>query len=863
MFRSVSNGFLRFLAWLIALGFTATIIASFAALVVFQHYNKDLPDYSQLEKYDPPIVTRLYAGDGRLLEEYATEKRVYVPLSAMPKRLVHAFLSAEDKNFYQHTGIDVYGLGRAVLTNIANVGQGKSLVGGSTITQQVVKNFLLTNEKSIERKIKEAILATKISQVYSKDRILELYLNEIYLGLGSYGVAAAALDYFNKSLDELSVEEAALLAALPKAPSNYDPRRNYEAAKQRRDYVINRMREDSYLTQEEAAHAIAAPITLRKRDEAEVVHADFFAEEVRRKLAEMYGSDVLYQGGLSVKTTLNPELQKIADHALRNALVEYDRRRGFRGPVGKLATMDGWRDQLTRLGRDPSIHLIDEQRLAVVTSLDENKARISFAGGDEGVIPMSLLKWTRRVVADGVLAAEAKKPKDIFAVGDVLIVAPAGEDQRKLVKSEADRKIAWDLQQEPEVDGALVAIDPHTGRVLALSGGYAYGGTQFNRATQARRQPGSAFKPFVYLAGLERGFSPASIILDGPIELNQGAGLPAWRPQNYSDDYLGPTTMRVGLEKSRNTMTVRLAQLIGIDKVLSVGQRFGIYDELPRNFSIALGSAETTPIRLTNAYAMLVNGGKKVQASLIERIDDRHGKIIHRRDSRECPTCTVLLDPSQDDAVLSKAEPPQLIDIREQVVDPRVAYQMVSMLQGVVQRGTAARAGKLGLTLAGKTGTTNDSMDTWFVGFSPDLVVGVFVGYDKPRTLGKKETGASVALPAFMDFMQNALKEKPKVPFRVPPGIRLARIDRDSGLSLDQVAEPGKVVSEAFISGGPIWIPGMPPVDPSHYKTQQQEGPQENAADADEMPALPEPPAEIHSGPPPSSAPVVGTGGLY
>ena len=676
--------------WLFSLGFTILIIGGSAGFLVFNHYSKDLPDYSQLAKYDPPTITRLYAADGRLLAEYATEKRVFVPLSAIPKRVIHAFISAEDKNFYEHEGIDFTGIVRAVRDNVINYGHGKSLVGGSTITQQVVKNFLLTNEKSIERKIKEAILATRISHVYSKDKILELYLNEIYLGLSSYGVAAAAQNYFNKSLDELTIEEAALLAAQPKGPALYDPRKSYNAAKDRRDWIIDHMVEGGYLTAEEAAGAKKVPIVLRKRDASDIARADFFAEEVRRQLGDMYGADVLYEGGLVVKTTLDPQLQKYAEAGLRKALIDYDRRRGYRGPMGHLPTIgakaDDWKEQLIKLGKEHSYHIFDGQRLALVTAIDDKKATLNFEDDTQGFLPYAVLKWTRRVIADGQLGPEVKKPADILKVGDVVMVGPLSDDEKKVVEA-ADQKKTWDLEQIPEVNGAMVVLDPHTGRVLAMSGGYSYGGTEFNRATQAKRQPGSSFKPFVYLSGLENGFTPSTIIMDAPVELSQGAGLPNWKPQNYHDDYLGPTTMRVGLEKSRNTMTVRMAQVIGIDKIIGMGKRCGIYDELPRNFSIVLGAAETTLMRLSNAYGIIDNGGKKITPSLIERIDDRHGVTIFRRDARQCKGCQLEAEPVDD-----KTLPPIPADEREQLIDPRVAYQMTSMLQGVTIRGTAARA---------------------------------------------------------------------------------------------------------------------------------------------------------------------------
>ncbi len=841
---------MNMLAWLFTMGVTGLVVGIFAGVLVFQHYGNQLPDYSTLARYDPETMTRLYAGDGRLLAEYATEKRVFVPLSAMPRRVINAFLAAEDKNFYSHTGIDISGIGRAIRDNIINYGQDKPLVGGSTITQQVVKNFLLTSEQSYERKIKEAILALRITRAYSKDKILELYLNEIYLGLRSYGIAAAALNYFNKSLDELTIDEAALLAAMPKAPANYDPRRNYEEAKKRRDWVLNRMQEDGHITAEEAAMAKVLPITLKARDPEDVVQAPFFAEDVRRWLADKYGENALYQGGLVVRTTLDPVLQKVADRALRRTLMDYDRRRGFRGPYGHLPSMNNWQFQLKQIIQKEQ-PLVEQQKLAVVTAVEERKASIGMDDGRTGMIPLSLLSWTRRVLADGVLGKETTKVSEILAVGDVVIVGPVEGDALKKL-STADAKVAWDLQQVPAVNGALVALDPHTGRVLAMSGGYRYGGTEFNRVTQAKRQPGSSFKPFAYLAALERGFQPNTLILDAPVEMSQGEGLPTWKPQNYKAEYFGPTTMRVGLEKSRNTMTVRIAQSIGIDKILEVGKRFGVYDELPRNFSVVLGSAETTLMRLTNAYAMLVNGGKQVTPSLIERIDDRHGRTIYRRDTRNC-VCTVGADTPLPEDLLVPLPP----DDRQQVVDSRLAYQMVSMLEGVVLRGTGARAKVLGRPVAGKTGTTNASMDTWFIGFAPDLVAGVFVGYDKPQTLGAKETGSSVALPAFIDFMKGALKDKPAMPFRIPRGIQLMKIDLATGQPV-QGGGPG-IIWEAFATGDPIYIPG---VTPPPTATAQQ-NPPPSPGDIHVIPDKPNEKPIVIEPTTPSEPQVQGTGGLY
>jgi penicillin-binding protein 1A len=826
----MKNSFVRLTVNVIAIMFTCVALGLLAAGMVLYHYSRDLPDYSDLAHYDPATVTRLYAGDGRLLAEYAVEKRIFVPLNAVPKRVIQAFIAAEDKDFYTNTGIDLRGIIRAGLNNWRSLrGGGHSVAGGSTITQQVVKNFLLTPEKSLSRKIKEAILAYRITKIYSKDRILELYLNEIYLGKGSYGVAAAAINYFNKSLDELTVEEAAMLAALPKEPAHIDPATHYNIAKDRRDYVINRMMEDGYITADEARAGIATPITLRVRDKTETASADFFAEEVRRELAAKYGDDALYKGGLFVKTTLDPVMQQYSDAGLRFALTEYDRRKGYRGPLVHIDVTGDWKKALAGLEDKKRWPLFDGERLAVV--LEGGKALLGFADGKRGALDKASMAW-----------AQHKG----LAAGDVVIAAPAEKDQ-------------YALHQIPEVNGAMIVMDPHTGRVLAMSGGYAYGGTEFNRATQAHRQPGSAFKPFVYLTAMENGFTPATVVVDEPVELPQGAGMPVWRPNNYSEEYLGPATLRMGLEKSRNAMTVRLATMLGLDKIIEVAERFGIYDKLPEQFSLVLGAQETTLIRLANAYSIIDNGGKKVSPWLIERIDDKTGKTIFRRDGRPCTGCKVAAG-----AASLAPTPPTLPDDRTQIVDARADYQVISMLEGVVLRGTGARAARLGKPLAGKTGTTNDSRDTWFMGFSPDLVAGIYVGYDQPRTLGKKETGASVALPGFINFMEKALADKPSTPFRIPPGINFIRIDEKTGQPPVEGQEQGKVILEAFKDGEgpdtqPAGMPGMP--------TWQGGAPQYNFP-AENPDGTPLPPGQGWQPGAPQPGQLVpgndeGTGGLY
>jgi penicillin-binding protein 1A len=744
------------------------------------HFGRGLPNHQQLASYEPPVLTRVHAGDGRILAEYAVERRLFVPINAIPKLVVNAFLAAEDKNFYSHPGISLPDIARAAIYNVVNRGQRRP-VGASTITQQVAKNFLLTNEVSLERKVKEAILAVRIEQALTKDRILELYLNEIYLGFGAYGVAAAALNYFNKSLDELTVAEAAYLAALPKAPNNYHPFRYPEAAKARRDWVVGRMLEDGMISAAEAEQARRTPFQVRSRGEADTVKADYFAEEVRRELIQRYGESGLYGGGLSVRTTIDPRLQDIVDRALRNGLVAYDRRHGWRGPIAHIDIGVGWDRRLQATQRPAGL---GTWLLAVVLEPNDKGASIGLPDGSTGFIPFSEIQWARAHLEQQRLGPPVRRASDVLNPGDVVAVEPLDSDAQG-----GRRQFA--LRQIPGVGGGVVAIDPHTGRVLAMAGGWSFDLSQFNRVTQAVRQPGSAFKPFVYLPALDNGFTPSSLVLDAPIVIDQGPGQARWKPSNYSRNFFGPSPLRVGVEQSRNLMTVRLAQNIGMDKVADYAERFGIVDKLPEHLSMALGAGETTLLRLTTAYAMLVNGGKRITPTLIDRIQDRNGKTIYRHDTRPCPECRV--DHWADQPV------PVLPDTREQVIGADTAYQMVSILQGVVDRGTGRRIKEIGKPLAGKTGTTNDSFDTWFIGFSPDLAVGVFVGFDTPRTLGRNETGSSVAVPIFKDVMAEALKDKPAIPFRIPPGIRLTRVHPSTGL----VARQGDrdAIWEAFKPG--------------------------------------------------------------
>lgn len=786
--------FLRFIAISAFLFVLAAVVVGGGTLWVLHKFGRDLPDYRQLATYNPQVMTRVHAGDGRLLAEFAVKKRAFVPINAMPRRIIDAFLSAEDKSFYLHSGIDFTGVARAVVMNIQNIATGHRLVGASTITQQVAKNFLLTNEVSFDRKIKEAILAVRIERAFTKERILELYLNEIYLGNGSYGVAAAALNYFNKSMNQLSIAEVAFLAALPKAPNNYNPVTKHEAAKSRRNWVIGRMLEDGRITPDEAEYASNQPLLVASREDTEFVQADYFTEEVRRELIARFGETQLYQGGLSVRTTLDPKLQHIARHVLRRGLEAYDRRHGYRGPVTtapagqRLDTPIDWQAYLGTVSRPKGM---GEKQLAVVLGVDDAKDIVSIGVEDGilGIIPLSELKWAREELEDRSRGGQVKKPSDVLTAGDVVIVEPLHKDDSKTADKQASN--AYSLQQLPKVDGGIVAMDPHTGRVLAMVGGYSYERSQFNRATQAARQPGSAFKPFVYLAALDMGMTPSTRILDAPFVIDQGPGLPKWRPANYGKKFYGASTMRLGIEKSRNLMTVRLAQAVGMDRVAEYAKRFGVVDDLPRTLAMSLGAAETTLIRLTNGYAMLVNGGKRITPTLIDRVQDRLGRSVYRHDKRACPDCRA--DGWHNQAV------PLIPDTRPQITDPASAYQMVSMLRGVVERGTGRRVSEIDKPLAGKTGTTNEERDTWFVGFSPDLAVGVFIGFDEPLPLGHNETGSSVSAPVFRDFMEAALADQPAIPFRTPPGIRLVRVNIKTGLPI----QPGesRVILEAFKEG--------------------------------------------------------------
>jgi len=821
---------LSFLGFGFAAAVVMFLVGSAGAGFLLWKFSRDLPDYESLSKYEPPVMTRIHANNGALIAEYARERRIFVPINTIPKRVIAAFLSAEDSRFYEHGGVDFQGIARAVFSLVVSKIEGKHrrVQGASTITQQVAKNFLLTNERSLERKIKEAILAIRIERAFSKDKILELYLNEIYLGIGAYGVAAASLSYFNKELQDLTIAEAAYLAALPKAPNNYHPFRHTKAALIRRNWIIGQMQENGYITAEEAKTAKAKPLGVNIRPTgAHIFAAEYFAEEVRRTLLNTYGEDKLYSGGLSVRTTLDPRLQQIARRALMGGLVAFDRRKGWRGPVKKIDISGDWGAELRKID---SPHDIQPWRLGVVLKTDAKKAIVglnpekqqdgTLVDDRQAVeIDFNEIKWAKSVKTKVV----PKSVTDVLSAGDVIYVAP--KDPKNLGG-------VWSLMQIPEVGGGIVALDPNTGRVLADVGGFSFDLSQFDRAIQAHRQPGSSFKPIVYTAALDNGYKPTSIVLDAPIEIEQGPGQDIWKPENYEkEDSAGPSTLRFGIEHSRNQMTVRLAQDLGMPLITEYARRFGVYDDLLPVLSMSLGAGETTLLRLATAYCMIANGGHQVHATLIDRIQDRWGHTVWRHDQRTCEGCKAESWHGQDE--------PVVLDDRKQIVDPHTAYQMTHILEGVIQRGTGKSLRKLGRPLAGKTGTTNEEKDAWFIGYAPDLVVGVFVGYDTPRPMGKGQTGGRVAAPIFGTFMKEALANTPPSPFRIPPGIKLIRVDLRTGLRAS--ADDPNSIMEAF-------KPGEEPDDA--YSVIGLTGTTEEGAPA----------ADSYYQPPPSSSPTLGSG---
>jgi len=738
------------------------------AFIIFKQFSENLPDYEQLKNYNPMITTRLYASDGSLISEFSKEKRIFVPIDSIPKNLINAFLAAEDANFYKHSGIDLFAIFRTSVTNTFGAISGEGGMGGaSTITQQVVKNFLLSRERTFQRKIKEAILAYRMSKTFPKERILELYLNQIYLGSGAYGVAAAAQVYFDKSIDELTLEEVALLATLPKAPSKLDPRKNIQKAKDRRNWVIDRMIAENFIEEKIGKIAMEQPIILKTRVDQDSIRASFFSDTVKKELTNLYGSDNVFENGIVVRTTLDPKIQNIGINALEKGIEDYDKKHGYRGALGQVDITGKWQEQLEKF--DVKKLYKESWLKAVVLSVSKDLASIGIENGEIGSIEFASVKWAKKYKTIDSRGPAPKKINDVMNVGDVILVEKSAKEG------------IFNLRQIPEVNGGFVALDPHTGRVIAMSGGYVDQPNQFNRSTQALRQPGSTMKTFGYIAALENGFTPASVVMDEEISLNQGIGLPPYRPSNYSGEFYGLTTLRTGLEQSRNVTTVRMADMVGLDKVVEVVKRFGVNDNPKQIYSLVLGSTETTVMRLATAYGMMVNGGKKITPSMIEKIQDRDGKTIYKRDKRTCNNCFINNLNDYIEKAPEQLPTPILADDRETVTDSATAYQITSMLQGVADRGTAGRAKSIGKIIGGKTGTTNNSFDSWFVGFSPDLVMAVYVGFDTPKSLGNEETGASVALPIFIDFMKEAIQDKPSIPFRIPNTVKLVKIDRTTG----------------------------------------------------------------------------------
>jgi penicillin-binding protein 1A len=770
----------RFLGILASAVLMAGAVAALVVGFFLFQLTRDLPNFESLSAYEPPVTTRVHAGDGTLIAEFARERRLFVPYEDIPPNVVHAFVAAEDKNFFTHPGIDVMGILRAAIDNIYNVTQGRRLEGASTITQQVAKNILLSSEVTMSRKLKEAMLSFRIERAFSKEQILSLYLNEIYLGNASYGAAAAALNYFDKALSELTLGEAAYLAALPKAPNNYNPVLRKDAAVARRNWVLDRMAEDGYITREQRDKAqLEALVTQTRPFGAQFQAAKYFAEDVRREVYALYGEQSLYDGGLSIRTSIDMSLQPAAIKSLRDGLVAYDQRHGWRGPLTTLPVDKDWPKNLADV---PIPSDIAPWRSALVLAVDDNSATVGFPDKSKGTIALADMKWARKFISEKALGPEVMRPSDVLKVGDVVYVEPIKSD---------DGTTRLALRQMPAANGALIAMDPHTGRVLALVGGFSYDASEFDRATQAFRQTGSAFKPFVYAAALDHGYTPSSILLDAPFVMEQGPNQGLWSPENYSEDFVGPSTLRRGIEKSRNTLTVRLASSMGMEPIVENAKKFGVKEDMPPYLSMALGAGETTLIKLTAAYCTFVNGGKRVMPTLIDRIQDRHGKTVFRHDTRGCTDCNARYWNNQEE--------PALPDQRPQILDPATAYQIVSLLEGVVRSGTGTAVKAVGKPLAGKTGTTNEERDAWFIGFSPDLAAGVFIGFDTPAPLGKGETGGHVSAPVFRDFMIAALADKPAQPFRVPANIRLVRVNHVTGLPTGP-GDPQAII-EAFKPG--------------------------------------------------------------
>ena len=747
----------------IILLFSSAILLFFLMVVsVLWVFSNNLPDYKYLKNYKAPVSSKIYSGSGELIQDFSSEKRIFIPYNSIPKIVINSFLSAEDKNFFEHPGIDAKGVLRAIIKNISNIINSKRLEGASTITQQVAKNFLLTNEVSLQRKLKEAILAFRIERSLTKERILELYLNQIYLGQGSYGIASASLEYFDKSIDELNYEEAALLAALPKAPSRYNPYKNKKVAKFRRDLVLKNLLENKYIDETKFGILKNKRIILKKRKKIFLEDSRYYVEEVRKDIINKLGYDKVYKEGLNIKTPLNLTLQEIASDVLRKGIENYDKRKGWRGEIKNTnLSNNNWKDLV-----NDNLEKKIGWEIARVIKVNDTKIDIETKTNKKGEIAFSSLEWIKN----------AENIKN-FKAGDIIYV-------------KQNKNSSYDLKQLPSVNGAIVVMDPFTGRVLALSGGFSFKKSEFNRATQALRQPGSAFKPFIYALALENGYTPSTLILDAPLVLKQGTDLKMWKPENYGKKFYGRSTLREGLEKSRNLMTVRISQDLGLNKIVDLSKKLGIYENPNELLSISLGSAETTLLKLTSAYCSFVNGGKLVNPKLIDRIQDSEGNTIFKTEDRYCEKCKNI-------SFLSD-EVPKIKDNFKQIFSPQTAYQITSILEGATKRGTAKKLRDLNLDIAGKTGTTNKNTDTWFIGFTSNLVVGVYIGHDEPKTLGKFETGAKTAMPIFKSFMKKAVKKENTRPFKIPENITLMVVDSQTGKKVSFASK--KTLIESFKS---------------------------------------------------------------
>lgn len=791
-------------------------VGALVGFVVLYYLNKDLPDHSTLKSYSPPVLSRIFSSDGRLIGEHAQEKRIFVPYEYIPPKIVHAFLAAEDQNFFYHKGIDVMSIFRAALTNVMS--NGKRPGGASTITQQVARNFFLTNELSLMRKLKEAVLAIRIEQVLSKERIIEIYLNQIFLGNRSYGVAAAALCYFNKALEDLTVPEIAFLAGLPKAPSTYNPKRNPQAAMNRRNWVLERLWKTGLIEEREFRAYAKQPIELLQRDEAETVKADYFQETVRKELIDVFGEEVFYGGGLFIKTSLDTRLQTICNEVFPKALLDLDKKHGWRGAIRNIpdikndsSNVKHWMEYLHNVNIE---YIPEGWRLALVTSLSPNQTTLITEEGI-GVIAMDTMRWAGTPLKQGVPGPSINSPDQALRVGDLIFVSKIKDNQ-------------YALQQIPKISGGMVVMDPHTGRVLALTGGFSFQQSQFNRATQAMRQSGSSIKPFVYLSAFERGVKPTDIYVDEPISIHLGQGLGMWTPKNFMNEFKGPMTVRNALETSNNMITIKLAQKVGMKNIAKVIRKMGIIDNPPIQLALVLGAGETTVYKMTTAFAIIANGGKKITPTVVDWVQDKEGKMLYKHDDRKAD---FLRASSWDGKTI-----PSILDTREQVIDPTHAYMITSILQGAVENSPAKTAFVPGQIWAGKSGTSNDSKDVWYIGYSANLVVGIYLGYDVPQGLGKMATGGWLAAPIFKAFMEKALENEPAVPFQVPSNAKLYRVNKHTGQPT--LPNDPNAIWEIVWQKDPIFEVEEP-AKSSEKIEPESEDPQPSSAPVEQQPAHP------------------------